>query len=321
MPVIVLGMHRSGTSLLGEVVHRWGAHAGNDDQLQAGDAWNARGYWEYLPLQGFNDELLAAAGASWMAPPADRAAVAALAGDMPLRTRALKLMADMDKLGLVWFWKDPRLPALLPFWERIWENPVFVVPLRHPLDIARSLEKRDRLALPAGLLLWQYSMLAILECLEGNPAPRLFVSYEEMLREPEAQCVRVFAFLDENCPGDAESNDAPRDPATAADAVDTRLRHHESPGPFDEAAGVTPEQKALDALLACKLADPEAPFDPDVYPLWPGWHHYLETIAAHKGAELTIGYKETHIREIRRSFSYRLGRALTKPFRLLGGGK
>jgi hypothetical protein len=312
-------MHRSGTSLLGEVVHRWGAHAGNDGQLQAGDAWNARGYWEYLPLQGFNDELLAAAGASWMAPPADRASVAALAGDMPLRARALKLLADMDRAGPVWFWKDPRLPALLPFWEDVWENPVFVVPLRHPLDIARSLEKRDRLALPAALLLWQYSMLAILGSLEGNAAPWLFVSYEEMLREPEAQCARVFAFLDANCPGGAEKNDAPRDPAAAAGAVDGGLRHHESPAPFGEAAGVTPEQKALDELLGRKLADPDAPFDPAGYPLWPGWHDYLATIAARKEAELTIGYKENHIREIRRSFSYRLGRALTKPFRLLGG--
>jgi hypothetical protein len=164
-------------------------------------------------------------------------------------------------------------------------------------------------------------MLAVLESLEGAAAPRLFVSYEEMLREPKAQCGRVFDFLDEHIAGDDESKDGPRDPARAARAVDAGLQHHESAAPFARAAGVTPEQRALDKLLARKLADPDAPFDPADYPLWPGWRDYLETIAAHKEAELAIGYKETHIREIRRSFSYRLGRAITKPFRLLGGGR
>jgi hypothetical protein len=65
-PVIVLGAERSGTSVCAEMVHAWGAYAGDRGELPAADALNPRGRWEYLPLWdllnevgGFDD------GATW----------------------------------------------------------------------------------------------------------------------------------------------------------------------------------------------------------------------------------------------------------------
>lgn len=49
-PVIVLGAERSGTSACAEMVHAWGAHAGDPGDLPAADELNPRGRWEYLPL-------------------------------------------------------------------------------------------------------------------------------------------------------------------------------------------------------------------------------------------------------------------------------
>ncbi|HUY15430.1 MAG TPA: sulfotransferase family protein, partial [Terriglobia bacterium] len=58
--IIVLGMHRSGTSLVAEAVHKWGAF-GNDEFLPT-DYRNPQGYWEYAPLVHFNRRLMVSAG-------------------------------------------------------------------------------------------------------------------------------------------------------------------------------------------------------------------------------------------------------------------
>lgn len=49
-PIIVLGAERSGTSVLAEMIHRWGAYAGAPDHTRLGDPQNPRGYWEYEPI-------------------------------------------------------------------------------------------------------------------------------------------------------------------------------------------------------------------------------------------------------------------------------
>ena len=53
-PIIVLGAERSGTSVVSEMVHRWGAYAGPSEKLHKADAHAPRGYWEFLPLEFLN---------------------------------------------------------------------------------------------------------------------------------------------------------------------------------------------------------------------------------------------------------------------------
>lgn len=56
-PIIVLGAERSGTSVVAEMVHRWGAYAGPPEKLHEADAHAPRGYWEFLPLWDLLAEL------------------------------------------------------------------------------------------------------------------------------------------------------------------------------------------------------------------------------------------------------------------------
>jgi hypothetical protein len=72
-PVIVLGAEPSGTSVCAEMVHAWGAYAGQPGELGAADELNAHGRWEFLPLW----DLLAAvggfaSGATWWQDPSSR---------------------------------------------------------------------------------------------------------------------------------------------------------------------------------------------------------------------------------------------------------
>lgn len=310
--IVVLGMHRSGTSLVAEMVHRWGGATGSNDQLLDGDEWNARGYFEHVPLLELNDELLHAAGGSWRAPPAQTEAIEKLADDSEFSRRARELIAEFEVRGAPWFWKDPRLPALLPFWEKFWPDPAYIVPVRQPLHIARSLAGRDALSPAAALLLWQYSMLAIMSHVQGK-AQTLFVSYEELLADPMAQGISLCAFLDEQC---GPRVGRPADMEKVAAAVDRSLDHGDRSDTIAEAPGATAEQRGLHAFLQRKVADRNAPFDPARYPLWPGWNEALRVLEQLKRANQIITEKDAHMRQIRHSLSYRLGRALTKPFRL-----
>ena len=69
--VIVLGMHRSGTSLLAEVLSRLGLDLGPLEDLLPADAGNARGYWEPKRLVAIDDRILSAWGGHYQNPRLD----------------------------------------------------------------------------------------------------------------------------------------------------------------------------------------------------------------------------------------------------------
>src|SRR5215211_5490090 len=61
--ILILGMHRSGTSALGGAVNLLGAAA--PKTLMPANAYNLQGYWESAPLVAAHDEMLASAESSW----------------------------------------------------------------------------------------------------------------------------------------------------------------------------------------------------------------------------------------------------------------
>ena len=211
--IIVLGMHRSGTSLTAELVCRWGAY-GSERDLVPPSQWNARGYWEYAPLVRFNDRLLQGVDSKWNVPPSEdgASALARLARKGAYRKEALQLLDKMRSAGRTWFWKDPRLSILLPFWRRLWKDVTYVIVVRDPLDIALSLRARDHLPISASLLLWQRYMVEILRWTRTHRS-KIFVDYDSLLDRGPAECARLSKFLDAECrPGEKLDMKAALDP-------------------------------------------------------------------------------------------------------------
>ncbi|HTZ08801.1 MAG TPA: hypothetical protein VMB72_07005, partial [Acidimicrobiales bacterium] len=66
--VVVLGMHRSGTSAVTRILNLLGADVGERDDLLT-DYDNPAGHWESRALVAANDRILAAWGRSWDFPP------------------------------------------------------------------------------------------------------------------------------------------------------------------------------------------------------------------------------------------------------------
>jgi hypothetical protein len=277
-PIVVLGMHRGGTSLIADLIRRWGAYAGHESKLLPADKNNQQGYWEYIPLISFNDNLLNSIGSTWLVPPGSEAeeTLRARASEIVYKHPAEQLVKEMQAGGEHWFWKDPRLTVLLPFWERIWDQAIYVVAVRHPLEVAMSLKKRDHLPVSASLLIWQQYMLQCLRHTEDSKQ-RIFIRYEKLIQSPLEACTRLSAFLDNLC--GRESID-PRvlDKMTAA--VKAGLRHNNSRLPFSEEPRATAQQKLLNQILNERAEDRTGPIEQAKIALYPGWKEYLQTFAA-----------------------------------------
>ena len=91
-----------------------------------------------------------------------------------------------------WFWKDPRLSLLLPFWQKFWSGVRYVVCIRDPYEICLSLYERDGLSFEVSIALWQSYMLSVLEWTRN--VPRIFMNYSSILRNPAEECSRLAQF-------------------------------------------------------------------------------------------------------------------------------
>jgi hypothetical protein len=144
-PILVLGMHRSGTSAVARVIAALGAYPGAPGELLPAHAKdNPAGYWERTDLVIEHDRFLASVGYAWdrvagFDPTAlDRERVGAL-------HKALRPIIDsLQGNGTPWLVKDPRLSILLPLWLPLIDSAACVVVVRDPREIAASLRRADQ---------------------------------------------------------------------------------------------------------------------------------------------------------------------------------
>lgn len=191
--LVVLGMHRSGTSALAGLLRHLGVDFG--DRLMPASPDNPRGYWEHRDLVDVNDRLLAELGCRWdMVRPMPRGWLDAAAASRASRLVEAILQRDFAGASL-WGVKDPRLCRLLPLWtevlDRLGVAARFIVALRHPDDVAASLAARDRLSAAQARLLWLRHVLEAEATTRGRP--RVIVHYEDLVVaggwRPIATCI------------------------------------------------------------------------------------------------------------------------------------
>ncbi len=221
--ILVLGTHRSGTSALTRLLNLCGA-ALPEGLIEASPDVNAAGFWESAELLALHDEVLAAMGGSWhdlraFAPGWFEGAVAA--GFRERLTALLVREYGGAKLLLV---KDPRLCRLLPLWRPVLAEmgiePMVVIPVRNPLEVAASLRERDGFGEGKGLLLWLRHVLAAER--DSRGVARAFVSYEQVLADAPGVAERLGRELGVKWPR------APKlAAAEMAGFVSPALRHHE----------------------------------------------------------------------------------------------
>ena len=159
--VVVLGMHRSGTSALARVLNLCGLHL--PAELRAPNIYhNPTGFWEPEAIVNFNDRVLRQLGGAWNAVNLD-APNDAFVDEFMNDVRSL-LAAEYGEEPAILI-KDPRIALLAPLWHRALEaagyRVAYVIPVRDPLEVARSLEARGDMSVAEGVALWTSYMKRI----------------------------------------------------------------------------------------------------------------------------------------------------------------
>lgn len=193
--VVVLGMHRSGTSALTSLLRRMGLWAGEEGDFPPADEHNEAGYWEHRGVWSVDEAILQTLGASWSEVMDLDLARLDEGLRARFRERAREVVQDLDRHGS-WVIKDPRLCLLFPFWREILERPFCILIYREPLPVARSLAARDGFPIPYGIALWEKYTREALASTRG--LPRVLLSHRELMADPEATLHRLRRHLVEH---------------------------------------------------------------------------------------------------------------------------
>lgn len=170
--VLVLGMHRSGTSVLTRALNLLGVELGHD-LMAAAEGNNATGFWEHQGVVDAHESLMAALGMRWDDP---RAMPDRWLETDAAKTATARIEDILDRefaAAPLWGVKDPRMCRVFPLWRPILEargvRPVIIHMVRNPMEVARSLERRDAIPRGWGLLLWLRHQLESILNTQGLP--------------------------------------------------------------------------------------------------------------------------------------------------------
>ncbi|MGI3130195.1 sulfotransferase [Halopseudomonas pachastrellae] len=226
-PIIIVGMHRSGTTMLVDIFEKLGGFFGNKYGI------NKEAY-EFLK---FHEETLRNTGGAWdnveLLKYIDEHKIAAeqLQKKFLAYSQKRKIKNYISKGGAqkFWGWKDPRNCLFISNWANIFPEAKVIFIYRNPLDVAKSLKKRSDLSLSTeswlggvklktkikdifrdnrshplesvactslrhGLDLWtEYNKRALrsLEKIE-----HIKIKYENLLADPEKELKKIFDYLD-----------------------------------------------------------------------------------------------------------------------------
>lgn len=189
--VVVLGMHRSGTSAITRMINLLGVPTCIATDLVRDRTGNLRGHWESSTLVRYNEELFEEAGAAWWCPPPLDTDWTAMAGRrIDGATQAFAGVHNTPS----WVWKDPRTCVTAPFWRAVLAQPLtYLLVVRHPLAVAASLTARNNLTTEGGIALWEGYTARAARAAIG--APVLVCSYEAMVADPLGFAASAQEFL------------------------------------------------------------------------------------------------------------------------------
>lgn len=189
--LIILGMHRSGTSLTSNIISSIGYDLG--ETLLGMDVSNVDGHFEDEALVNLNDSVLSALGCDWKSPPSYEIVNS-------VREEFVAQYADYvgqrNASNESWAVKDPRLSLTIQLMLPYLDSPRFIVCYRSVEAVAKSLNKRDGLSLDDATALYRmYNQHIERFFLENPNLDKLVIQYEDLVGQPDFSVKKILAFL------------------------------------------------------------------------------------------------------------------------------
>lgn len=192
-PIIITGMHRSGTSLTASFLTLLGVRLG--DRLLSSDRTNSPGYFEDVDFVHLHRRMLEAATIEGDGGHRDWGWTESESLDSrrfsAYATAAQDLLSARSSASGIWGWKDPRTTLLLDFWDEILEGAaLYVLLYRFPWEVADSMQR-----LGAGVFLenpeyafriWSFYNRRLLDFCRRHSDRAILVSSNALHRNPAA---------------------------------------------------------------------------------------------------------------------------------------
>ena len=199
--LLVLGVHRSGTSALAGLLAHLGC--GVPVKSSPADENNEKGYFEPTRVWGLNDIILDTLGGRWDGwRPVDSATLDKTQF-RDFRARARHILREEFRDDPLIVLKDPRICQLVPFWLEVLGfagfTPRLILTHRNPVDVAASLNRRNGFDLSLGLWIWLNHVLAAEIATRGMT--RVFTSYDRVMRDWQHEAGRIEQGLGVTLPG------------------------------------------------------------------------------------------------------------------------
>ncbi|MCL6564445.1 MAG: sulfotransferase [Firmicutes bacterium] len=263
--VVVLGMHRSGTSATTAMLAFLGVEIGEPSEHlpppgEGSAETNRKGFFELQPIVEYQERILAALGRRWdtIAPLPDPDQWTLHPEVRAIKTELKSYLRQRFGTTSRWGFKDPRTCRLLPLWLDVLRElgcePSFLIVVRNPKSVAHSLAARDGFSLLKGEQLWLLHMSEVITQTRGYR--RVVTSYEELLQDPRRQLLRVAERLELPLADDAEIE------RYCTQFLEPEMNHHPSQGSAELGAELDPEVQRLYRYLMA-LAKDEVDFDPE----------------------------------------------------------
>jgi len=229
--LLILGMHRSGTSAVAGVLARLGVRFGND--LMPAAPSNPKGFYEHNRIVLINHHLLTTLGRAWNDP---RPLPVGWHQDSRLAVyrEALQelIISEFSQIPL-WGIKDPRICRLLPLWIPLLQDMGIAIRIvhvtRHPDEVALSLLARDGLDTGISHLLYIRHYLESVQ--ESRNFSRVTVDFSTLLTQWKREIEKLVAGFGLN------HISITRNATNVNRFLDSKLRHHQASdtpqqGPF-----------------------------------------------------------------------------------------
>lgn len=216
--VLVLGPHRSGSSVTTKILQSLGCNLGSD--LLGAEPSNAIGHFENLEVLDYNEDFLRKLETDWKNPEPLAHSSYYDANKVNIQKEICSLLQKiLDKnINAI---KDPRVPILLDAWNDAISRTIpklkIIVTIRHPAEVAASLEKRDNLSHVIGVQLWAQATLNALKFARNYS--NHFVFYDRLINEPQDVTKEISEYLH-------EAHQPENLSALAAKDVVTEYRHN-----------------------------------------------------------------------------------------------
>ena len=189
--ILVLGMHRSGTSAMARVMNLLGADLASG--LMPARPDNSSGYWESTELMGIHEDLLSCASSRWDDWRPLSISVESKVRQERILDRLSKWLEREFANSQFFLVKDPRICRFVPLWLDILQSlscqPRVVIPVRHPFEVAESLFARDGIPFAKSCLLWLRHVLDAERA--TRHLPRVWVPYENLLNDWPAVATHI----------------------------------------------------------------------------------------------------------------------------------